>query len=121
MARMVDYPTTFGDKRISCFTHKGPASYAAIVNGTPPTGGDTVTAAEAGIKAFDALLGGMTSDNGQFIVQGVSPNGNPLSPWGVQPAITMKLRWLTAATGAEVAGATDLSARTIRLCIVGPK
>lgn len=116
------YPTSFGNQRVCLFIHTGPASYTAITNATPPTGGDTVQAIEAGLKYLDALVCPMTSDDGQYIVQAVSINGNGAGAGtAAVPATTMKLRWLTAATGAEVSGGTNLSARTIRLLAIGPK
>jgi hypothetical protein len=116
------YPGSHGASRVSVFVHTGPVAYAQVVIAAPPTGGDTVTAAEAGLKYFDFLHGDMTSDDGQFIVQPVSPNGNTgSSATAAVPAAKMILRWLVAATGAEVAGAVNLSGRTIRLMAFGPK
>ena len=116
------YPTSFSNVKACVFVHPGPASYATVVIATPPTGGDTVLAAEAGMKAFDTIQGGMTSDDGQYMVQVISPNGNSASSsTAAQPTTTMKLRWIIAATGAEVANTTNLSARTIRLFAMGPK
>lgn len=102
----------WGDRYGSCIDHKGPASYVQVANATPPTGGDPVTAAECGLKAITMLFCGL-SDNGQFLAQatpGVAGGGEPTS-WVI--------RYVTAATGAEVAGAVNLSGRTFRMFAFG--
>jgi hypothetical protein len=59
MARknQTDYPTAWGDKKVSVIVHNGPALYAPIVQGSPPTGGDVVTATELGLKSIDWAQG----------------------------------------------------------------
>lgn len=124
MARknLAGYPTFIGDKKLSIYVHTGPVSYVQVVNAVPPTGGDTTTLAEAGMGSFDMVDSDMCSDDGQFVVQVISPNGNTAGGGtGAVPATTMKLRWITAATGAEVGAGVNLSARTIRLRAIGMK
>jgi hypothetical protein len=107
------YPQAWGDRMISMVDHKGPLSYTQIAPGAPPTGGDQITAAEFGLKFITMLWGGSLSDDGTFEVEGspgVAQQGEP-TKWF--------LMWITAATGAQVAGATNLSPRTIRLVAIG--
>lgn len=127
----IDWPTTFGDKRVALWNHSGPASYTQVVNGSPATGGDTITQAELqsqGLKAADLITALLTSDDGQFEVACIPVAGNSSSGPGVTPSfgangsvIIFRLRWLVSATGAEVAALTNLSQRTIKLLAIGPK
>jgi hypothetical protein len=122
MARknMTDYPTAWGDKKVSMIVHDGPVLYAPIVQDTPsPSGGDVVTAQEFGLKSIDAVFA-MGSDNGQYDVVAFAIAGNPVSSFGGLPCAGVTLMWRVAATGAEAA-AIDLSARSVKLLAVGPK
>jgi hypothetical protein len=106
------YPQgAFGDRYASCVDHIGPAVYAPVVNGTPPTGGDVLTAAEFGLKAL-TMVWSCESDNGQYlaiVTPTIGGKGEPTS-WII--------RYVTAATGAEV-GAIALNARTFRFFALG--
>lgn len=101
----------------------GPASYSQISTGTPPSGGQVIKASDIGMsQIFWAQAVG--SDNGThdgvcYIVGGL---GNPRS--GATPNVSqagsqINLQWITAATGAEVSGATNLAARHMRLLVIG--
>jgi hypothetical protein len=101
----------------------GPASYSAISAATPPTGGQVLKAADLGFQQiwWAQCVG---SDNGQYdgVVYVVGGLGNPRS--GATPNVSqagsqINLQWITAATGAEVGGATNLSARRLRLLVIG--
>ena|SRR5437763_982420 len=107
------YPQgAFGDRYASCVDHPGPASYVQVAAATPPTGGDPITAAEFGLKSLTMVWGAM-SDNGQFLAI-VTPTV------GAKGEVTgWTIMYVTAATGAQVAGATNLSARTFRLFAIG--
>lgn len=107
------YPQSMGDHVVSIVDHKGPASYTQITPGSPPTGGDQITAAEFGLKYIDMLWGGALSDDGTYEVE-----GSPGIASAAEPSKWF-LMWITANTGAQVAGATNLSARSIRLCAIG--
>lgn len=108
-----DYPTPPGNKNLSIALITGPASYTQVTNGTPATGGQLVTAADFGLVSIESVFSQGMSDNGQYAVQAIhSPNPAYGTP-------SVRLRWLTAATGAEVAGAVNLSGRTVRLAAVG--
>jgi hypothetical protein len=106
------FPTDVGGKRLSCIDHAGPASYSQVVTGSPPTGGDTVTAVEFGMKWLDAVWGCALSDDGQYEVE-LSPAGSANEP------SSFIAEWIIAATGAQVNAATNLSARKIRLMAIG--
>src|SRR5215510_13375511 len=125
-AKVLDgYPTSWGNKRVSVFYHTGPASYVQLAVAAPPTGGDPVSDVEAGLRFIDFLDGG-NSDNGQFRIDCLPAFGNPsqavgAGQGGTQGAAqrTWLLRWIVVATGAEVAGAVNLSGRTVRLMAIG--
>jgi hypothetical protein len=107
------YPKVPGDGLWSIVDVTGLASYAVIVIGTPPTGGQLVTPADCGLQSIDWIQS-MGSDNGQYDVTCYPAPftlGNPFA--GV------RLQWLTAATGAEAIAATNLSARSVRLLVIG--
>lgn len=119
------YPTPWGNKKASVFYHTGPASYVQMVVAAPPTGGDPLSDVEAGLRFLDFVDGGI-SDNGQFRVEAVSSSGNPSQAQGAGQGGTVgssprtwRLRWIVVATGAEVAGAVNLSGRTVRLLAIG--
>lgn len=104
-----DYPAPPGNKNESVIDWTGPASYTQVTVATPPTGGDAITPAAFGLQRFERIEGG-PSDNGQYIA---IPIMSPYNPGQTTPTAT--LLWITAATGAQVAGAVDLSARKVRL------
>lgn len=101
-----------GDRLMSIVDHKGPASYTQITTGSPPTGGDTITAQECGMKYITAVCGTF-SDDGQYEAVG----GVGAAAGG--EATSAFLLWQVAHTGAEVSGATNLSGRTVRLIVYG--
>jgi len=107
-----DYPIVAGNRKMSVIDHAGPSSYTQVSVATPPTGGDTVNASEFGLKFIECLLV-MGSDNGAY-----DGTAFPLAGQ-FQPSTSVILEWVTAHTGAEVAGATNLSARTMRLLAIG--
>ena len=111
-----DYPAPPGNKRWVICDIDGPTSYTAITTGTPPTGGQVVRAGDIGLQNIEwAQVSG--SDNGQYdgtcyVAAGI---GNPPKAGGTQ----FNLQWLVAATGAEAAGAANLSARSLRIVAIG--
>ena len=110
----------WGDRPYAIVDLAGPSSYTQVTNGTAPaqpTGGQAVTPSTFGLVAgLEGIfqVGGSTS--GTYIVQAFQATGynqgygNP----------TWILRWIVAATGAEVAGAVNLSGETVRLVAFGP-
>ena len=131
MGRPLDgYPTPFGSSKISIFPHNGPASYVqvtATAGTVPVTGGDTVSASEAGLKYFDDVDGGPT-DDGAFMVEAIPTTITNIVGG---PSTTFKLRWISRVTatvggqaqtsGNEVVAGTNLSAEIVRLQAIGPK
>lgn len=107
-----DFPQPWGNRMVSIIDHVGPASYTQITTGSPPTGGDVVTAAEFGLKSLSQVLAPL-SDDGTYNVEATL--GLALG----QEASQARLMWITANTGAQAAGATNLSARSIRLIGIG--
>ena len=111
------YPTVVGDKRLGVSVHAGPASYTQIGVATPPTGGDSITAVELGLKVIEGILGPSISQDGQYYAVPVFTNTqvNPANPGQT----SVQLMWVVAATGAQVAGATNLSAKKVRVTAIG--
>ncbi len=106
------FPQSDGGKIESVIDHTGPASYTQVSTGTSPTGGDQVSAATFGMKYIEELTA--TMDNtGVYIPLAFKSGTDALG------AATWILRWFTAATMAEVAGATNLSASHVRLHAIG--
>jgi len=111
-ATLDGYPQGVGDRYISLVDHKGPASYVQLAVATPPTGGDVLTAAECGLKFIDAVSGQL-SDDGQYAVEATETVG------AGGEVVQVRLAWLKLSTGLQEAGATNLSARTVRLVVWG--
>lgn len=102
----------FGDRYVSVIDHPGPASYTQVTTG-PLAGGDVVTAAEFGLKSFSHVgVMGLSNDgvNEVLACPAVSSKGE---------ITTVTLEWFVAATRAQVAGAVNLTAKTVRLFAIG--
>ena len=95
---------TFGDLSAAFYDITGPASYAAD--------GQSVTAADLGLKYIHFASSGGSDNGDQFTA--VSHLGN-----AGFPVTTVKIAWFVMSTGAEVANAVDLSARTVRVLVIG--
>jgi hypothetical protein len=110
------YPQVPGSKLEVLTMVDGPSSYTQITPGTPPTGGQTLNAKDVGLGTIDFVFPG-TSDNGTYIVYPIWTTQSA----GVKPgqATSVQLMWITAATGAQVSGATNLSGRSVKLFIRG--
>ena len=108
------FPKAPGDQDWSAHGVVGPASYTVITPGTPLSGGQLVPASAFGLQNIVAAWPVSNSNDGTYAVHVF------LSPYEKGGSSTsIALQWLTAATGAEVAGATNLSARTVRIMAVG--
>lgn len=107
-----DFPQSFGSKRAQIALLTGPASYTQVSVATPPTGGQSLKATDFGLKFIDFAIGGV-SDDGQYEVVLTPAGAGVISP-GTWTAI-----WKVAHTGAEVTGTTNLSARTVRVFLIG--
>lgn len=106
------YPQSEGGKIGSVIDHTGPASYTQVTTGATPTGGDSIGAVSFGMKYIEAIEGSM-DNTGVYVALPIKVGTDALG------ATTWILRWFTAATMAEVAGAVDLSAKHIRLRAIG--
>ena len=110
----------WGDRPYAIIDWAGPASYAQVVNGVAPavpTGGQAITPSAFGLSAgLEGIFVVGSSLTGTYTVQafqtGGYNQGNNNGTW--------TLRWITAATGAEVGAAVNLSAETVRLVGFGP-
>lgn len=102
------FPQSAGGKIQGLVKHFGPTSYTVVTPGTPPTGGDSITAAAFGMKFIERL--NVVGDNtGTYVVV----------PIELVPGTTWLLRWFTAATMAEVAATTNLNASYVKLEALG--
>lgn len=113
ITKVPDYPIPggLGSRTVFVGEFTGPASYVAMVNGTPPTGGQSLPATGFGLKFIEWMEAGL-SNNGQFTVE-VTYAG----PAGGVPSVLA--RWIVSATGAEVAATTNLSTFRVRVLVVG--
>ncbi len=107
-----DFPQSFGSKRAQIALLTGPASYTQVTTGSPPTGGQSLAATNFGLKYIDYAFSGV-SDDGQYEVV-LTPTVSITTGQATWIAI-----WKVAHTGAEAAGATNLSARTVRVFLIG--
>lgn len=110
------YPQVPGTRLETVANVKGPASYTVITPGNPATGGTLVSAKDLGLVSISDVFC-MTTDDGQYTGTAV---------FAGQPSLTVPrsfssflIRWVVGSTGAEVAGAVDLSARTLRVHVGG--
>lgn len=106
------YPQPVGVKTEMVFDHDGPASYNNT--GTALTSGETINASDLGYGGVDfAEVDSLSSDGLNYcyvmiLNQSTSgPSGNATPSFVV--------RWFVVATGAEVANAVNLSAKSIRV------
>lgn len=101
------YPGSIGAKNFALAPncHAGPASYTQLSGG-----GDVLYAVDFGFKNFEHVWGGLTSD-GLYRVEPVNPKTGPVP--------SLALRWTVVSTGAQVAGAVDLSASSVNLAAIG--
>lgn len=105
-----------GSVKTSVIGHSGPVLYTVgTFNTIPITGGDTVYAAEFGLKRLVGVIPLGMSDLGTYYVQAVPINN---SLYGNATGTSYKLIWYVQATGVEAA-AIDLSAQTVRLLGIG--
>ena len=101
---MVQQPTPLGEGFTSCADITGPASYAN-------PGGQVVSAKLFALQTIRYADGSMIDSTGTNYAVPVAPSG--------PGAATIVLRWFVAATGAEVANATNLSTKEVRMSVWG--
>ncbi|HEV8525220.1 MAG TPA: hypothetical protein VGQ71_12025 [Terriglobales bacterium] len=104
------YPKVPGDSFWSVVDVEGPASYVQVVPGNPPTGGQLITASDCGLQSFDWVnaKGASQAFNAVVVIPAIV--GNPT---------IIRLMWITAATGSQVAPGANLSGRFVRLLAIG--
>ncbi len=110
MANTLVFQANFGDRTIALIRHTGPTSYTAISVASPPTGGDSVPASAFGLARLESVIGGLDDTGAYHAVATLA---------GKQEATAAQLMWKTAVTGAEVSGATNLSAKSVFLIGIG--
>jgi len=106
-----DYPISIGNRRLAVGALTGPTSYTTITTGSPPTGGQTILASQFGMKYIESVSCSV-SDDGQYTAFWTPASA---SHNGVTSGI---LGW-TSFGGSELGGATNLSARTVRVTVIG--
>ena len=103
------FADVFGGKLFNAIDYKGSSSYNNT--GTPATSGDVLDPKMFGFpNSIEFLVGTSTDQTGVYIVVGM-PANNGVSKW--------YLRWFTLSGMTEVANATDLSGKTVKLSAVG--
>lgn len=110
------FPCPPGNIPWSMLDIKGPTSYTQVSNASPtPTGGQAVSIAQLGLSVSVIWACATGSDDGQYTAHCL------LSPYNdLQGSLVgIVLKWIVTATGAEVAGATNLSSRTVRILAIG--
>jgi hypothetical protein len=114
---------TLSDKKVVVTQHTGPASYTQITPGTQPaqpTGGDSISAQACGLKYIEAVMvcGDSSGKYGGYAFNPpVNTSGNPSGQGAA--ATKVPLQWIVSATGAEVAGAVNLSTFQLTLVVIG--
>ena len=115
------FPDSWGAKRVTVITTVGPASYTQYT--APTTGGQDVNVLpQGGVKTVDWAAGSVSAD-GLHRAEVVQIEAGPVLGNPALADARLVLKWYVVATGAEVAGAVDLSAvgKTVRILVVGPK
>jgi hypothetical protein len=110
-----NYPTAFGNRKVTVARVTGPAAYVQYV--APTTGGVNLQAFPEGVKDIDFALGG-PSDSGLYRVEPVyieasSVQGRTLG----RTQVVLKV--YVIATGAEAAADLDLDAETFSVLLIG--
>lgn len=122
MARTLDgFPVSWGANLASVNGIAGPTSYTQLSAGTAPavaTGGHRIYPRDFGLKYFDFVTANLT-DTGVNRVECIPGEQSAIGPKGTAAWYT--LRYVVVATGAQVAGAVNLSTEIVRVLAIGPK
>jgi hypothetical protein len=114
LSQSENFPKVPGDQPWSVVDVAGPSSYTAITPADPiVTGGQQLAQSVFGLNTNIVFACSMGSDNGQYTVNVYHKTFVPGQP----TTGGLVLQWIVAATGAEASG--DLSARTVRLLVIG--
>lgn len=104
------YIMPVGDKLELVIDHDGPASYSNVVSSSGT--GDVINASDLGVGGFeDVNADGLSSDGLNYVY------ATPVGGGGGNAVTQLQLRWIVLSTNAEVANATNLSGKSIRLRI----
>jgi len=130
---LLGYPTKLGNKEFTIIDRSGPPSYSNI--GTSSGTGDVLKASDLGMGGFDIVMSmgtggyleGYDSTGGFVVKIGTGTSGTSLVASGFTGGAALPslvIQWFTtaAAFGAistEVANGTDLSAKIIRIALLG--
>jgi len=107
----------WGDRPYAIIDFAGPSSYTQVTTGSPPTGGQAIVPSNFGLSAgLEGIFMVGASTSGTYGVIAFQATGYNQG----QGNATWALMWFTLATGAQVAGATNLSGETVRLVGFGP-
>jgi hypothetical protein len=112
---------TLNSKKIALCDHYGPASYTQITPGTPPTGGDTISAKACGLNSIEQVICAGDSTGTYTLIafpQKVTTAG-PMGGTGADASVQCKWVTLTAGGLVETAGSTNLSAVSVRIMVIG--
>src|SRR5271154_2851642 len=115
MTLIRDFPQPVGNRYVGIIDHAGPTSYTQLspgAAGSPPTGGDTLLAAEAGMKFITAV-------SGQLDSTGTYTSDASMGASGGAEQTKVFLIWCLSTTGAQVGGATNLSGFFMRFIVWG--
>jgi len=108
------YPQPIGAKTEVVAAIRGPASYVAIVPGTPPTGGQLIQVRDLGLKYLEHAQCTLTQDGlYEAVVTAATVIAGPI------PVASFRLMWRGAATGVECAPGTVLNNVGVAVRAVG--
>lgn len=110
-----NYPTSIGNRRATIGRVVGPASYTQYT--APTTGGVDYQTFPDGVKDIDFAVGG-PSDSGLYRADVVQIEASTVQGRSLGRT-RLILMIFVIATGAEVAGAVDLSAETFSVLVIG--
>lgn len=103
----------FGNRRMTAGLLTGPASYTQVTPGSPPTGGQALSASQFGLLYLDLVLF-TANDTGGFTAVWTPKS---VTPQGVTAGIVAW--WVAAGTIDEVSASTNLSGKYLRVLAIG--
>jgi hypothetical protein len=107
------YPAVPGNKKFAVIDVYGPTSYTQVGAANPITGGQALFAKQFGLNKIEAVFI-MGAGGGLYTAVPHTTAQNPAIA-----ANKITLQWVLSVSGAEVAGATNLSAVPLRICAIG--
>lgn len=110
-----NYPTSWGNRRVTIARVTGPASYTQYV--APSTGGVELQAFPEGVKDVDFAIGSV-SDSGNYRAEVVQIEASSVQGRTLGRTL-VRLKIYVMATGAEAAALADLDAETFSVLVIG--